>query len=234
MDGAGGDHRDLNRALQNANSVRPDRRLREGMTAGDLALYIYTSGTTGLPKAAKVTHVRAMIYMRAFWAGSKATAADRVYMVLPLYHSTGGLCGVGAALMAGGTLVLRKRFSAARFWEDVNAERITIFVYIGELCRYLVNQPERDGERGHKLRLAFGNGLRPEVWERFQARFAIPRILEFYGATEGNVSLVNFDSRPARSGASPLTSVTASTCAWFGSTPRRASPCAARRGLHRL
>ena len=61
--------------------------------------------------------------------------------------------------------------------------------------------PPHPRERAHRLRLAFGNGLRPEVWPDFPARFAIPRILEFYAATEGNVNLFNFDGKPARSAA---------------------------------
>ncbi|MBW3617545.1 MAG: long-chain-acyl-CoA synthetase [Proteobacteria bacterium] len=199
LDGAAGDA-DLQAALDNAPDRRPDPAIRAGMTAGDAAMYIYTSGTTGLPKAAKVTHVRAQMYLRSFAGALRATREDRVFVVLPLYHSTGGLVGVGAALMAGGAAVLRKRFSASSFWEDVEAEGATLFVYVGELCRYMVNQPERPVERAHKLRAAFGNGLRPEVWRRFQARFAIPEVLEFYGATEGNVSVVNFDGRPGSIG----------------------------------
>jgi fatty-acyl-CoA synthase len=133
----------------------------------------------------------------------RTTAEDRVFVVLPLYHSTGGLVGVGAAVSRGGCVVLRRKFSASTFWADVNAERATLFVYIGELCRYMVGQPPREGERSHRLRYAFGNGLRPDVWERFAARFAIPRVLEFYGATEGNVSLVNFDRKPGAIGRVP-------------------------------
>ena len=187
--------RPLEAALAAVPDSRPDPRHRAAITAGETALYIFTSGTTGLPKAAKVTHVRAQNYMRGFAGSTGATPRDRVFIVLPLYHSTGGLCGVGAALMSGGTAVIRRKFSASTFWADVNAEGATLFVYIGELCRYMVNQPEREGERTHKLRMAFGNGLRPEVWDRFQSRFAIPRILEFYGATEGNISIVNFDGQ---------------------------------------
>ena len=200
LDPPAGDHRDLAAALNQAAAERPERSVRRGATAGELMLYIYTSGTTGLPKAAKITHMKAQTYMRGFLGATAAGPADRVYIVLPLYHATGGLCAVGAALLSGGAAVVRKRFSAARFWEDVAAEGCTLFVYIGELCRYLVNQPERPAERAHKLRLAFGNGLRPEVWERFQARFAIPDILEFYGATEGNVSLLNLDGKPGSIG----------------------------------
>ena len=78
-----------------------------------------------------------------------------------------------------------------------------MFVYIGELCRYLINQPEHPLERKHRIREAFGNGLRPDVWEEMQPRFQIPFILEFYGATEGNVSMFNFDGHPGAIGRVP-------------------------------
>src|SRR5262249_21343724 len=112
-------------------------------------------------------------------------------------------CAVGVALMNGGALVLRRRFSATHFWSDVVDQGCTMFVYIGELCRYLVNQPENEIEQKHKLRLALGNGLRPEIWKIFQTRFRIPDILEFYGSTKGNVSLFNFDGKPGAVGRIP-------------------------------
>ncbi|MGH6955522.1 MAG: AMP-binding protein, partial [Caulobacteraceae bacterium] len=115
----------------------------------------------------------------------------------------GGLCAAGAALLNGGAAVIRKHFSASHFWGDIAAEGCTMFVYIGELCRYLTAQPEAEGERDHKLRLAFGNGLRPDVWEKLTDRFAVPRVLEFYGATEGNVSMFNFDGTPGAIGRAP-------------------------------
>ncbi|MGH6951399.1 MAG: long-chain-acyl-CoA synthetase, partial [Vitreimonas sp.] len=182
---------------------RPPRSRRAGIKARDVALYIFTSGTTGMPKAAKITHMRAQLYMRSFAGVTETTADDKLYCVLPLYHATGGLCGVGAALLNGGTLVLRRRFSATHFWDDVADHDCTVFVYIGELCRYLVNQPPHLKERAHHLRLAFGNGLRPEVWEEFQQRFGVGRILEFYGSTEGNVSMFNFDGKPGAIGRVP-------------------------------
>ncbi len=182
---------------------RPSRERRAGINASDVAMYIYTSGTTGMPKAAKITHMRAQLYMRAFAGATAATPADRLYNTLPLYHSTGGLCGVGAALLNGATLVLRRKFSATHFWDDVAEHDCTIFVYIGELCRYLVNQPWHQKERSHNLRLAFGNGLRPDVWSEFQERFGVQEILEFYGSTEGNVSMFNFDGEPGAIGRVP-------------------------------
>ncbi len=182
---------------------RPNPAKRAGLKSRDVALYIYTSGTTGLPKAAKITHMRAQLYMRSFAGATKLDAEDKLYCVLPLYHATGGLCGVGSALLNGGTLVLRRRFSASHFWPDVAEHGCTAFVYIGELCRYLVNQPSRPEETQQHLRLAFGNGLRPEVWEEFQSRFRVERILEFYGSTEGNVSMFNFDGKPGAIGRVP-------------------------------
>ena len=188
--------RDLDRSLKGVSALRPTRETaRLDITAKDTALYIYTSGTTGLPKAARVTHVRAQLYMRGFAGATMAGPQDRVFNPLPLHHSTGGLCAVGAALLNGGLLLVRRRFSATQFWQEVEAEGATVFAYVGELCRYLTNQPERADERRHTLRLAFGNGLRAEVWEAMARRFAIPRVLEFYGATEGNVSLINFDGK---------------------------------------
>ena len=197
------ERRGLDKPVRSGSSVRPARSARSGLTNRDTAMFIYTSGTTGMPKAAKVTHARARTYMRAFAGATAATDKDVTFNVLPLYHSTGGLVGVGPALLNGGRLVLRKRFSASSFWPDVKASGATLFVYIGELCRYLVNCPEHPEERSHKLRLAFGNGLRPDVWPDFRKRFSIPDILEFYGSTEGNVSVFNFDGRPGAIGRVP-------------------------------
>ncbi|MDR3510319.1 MAG: long-chain-acyl-CoA synthetase [Caulobacteraceae bacterium] len=200
---AAGGLRDLAKALRSCSALRPDRSVRNGLLAKETALYIYTSGTTGPPKAAKVTHVRAQLYMRGFAAATNAHQNDRVYVTLPLYHATGGLCAMGAALLTGGSVVLKTKFSASQFWGDVGAEACTMFVYIGELCRYLLNQPEQPGEKTHALRMAFGNGLRPEVWEAVKTRFAIPEILEFYGSTEGNVSMFNFDGKTGAIGRVP-------------------------------
>jgi len=188
--------RSLDTALKGVSSVRPDRAFRSALTAGTTALYIYTSGTTGLPKAAKIANTRAQLYMRAFAGLTKMRPDDRLYCVLPLYHATAGLCAMGAALLNGAGVVLKRRFSASQFWSDVRAEGITHLVYIGELCRYLVNSPPApnpEDETRHKVRMAFGNGMRPEVWDHFKSRFHIKEVMEFYGSTEGNVSLFNLD-----------------------------------------
>jgi fatty-acyl-CoA synthase len=169
----------------------------------DRALCIYTSGTTGLPKAANVSHFRLMQWSHWFAGLMDVQPADRMYDCLPLYHSVGGVVATGATLVGGGTVVLRERFSASGFWQDVVAERCTLFQYIGELCRYLLASPPQGEESQHALRLACGNGLRGDVWREFERRFRIPQILEYYAATEGNFSLYNCEGRPGAIGRIP-------------------------------
>jgi fatty-acyl-CoA synthase len=167
------------------------------------ALYIYTSGTTGLPKAAKVSHYRLMQWSHWFAGMMDTKPGDRMFNCLPLYHSVGGVVAMFAPLVNGGSVVVRPRFSASEFWRDVSAERCTLFQYIGELCRYLVNSPPQSAESEHHLRMACGNGLRPEVWAQFQDRFKIPRILEYYASTEGNFSLYNCEGHRGAIGRIP-------------------------------
>ncbi len=169
----------------------------------DRALYIYTSGTTGLPKAAKISHARIMQWSHWFAGMMNAQPTDRMYNCLPMYHSVGGVLAPGAVLVAGGALVIREKFSAKQFWNDVTSWDCTIFQYIGELCRYLLHAPPSANETSHRIRMACGNGLAPEVWEKFKERFSIPQILEFYAATEGGVSLFNVQGKPGAIGHIP-------------------------------
>jgi fatty-acyl-CoA synthase len=172
-------------------------------TISDRALYIYTSGTTGLPKAVNVSHFRLMQWSHWFAGMMDTRPDDRVYNCLPMYHSVGGVTAIGAVLVNGGSVVLRERFSASHFWADVADSKCTIFQYIGELCRYLVNSAPHPIEAQHQLRLACGNGLAADVWEEFQSRFKIPQILEFYAATEANFSLYNCEGRVGAIGRIP-------------------------------
>jgi fatty-acyl-CoA synthase len=176
---------------------------RRPLTIEDRALFIYTSGTTGLPKAANINHYRLMLASHAFAGVMDTQPTDRMYDCLPMYHTSGGVVATGAVLLNGGSVVLREKFSAHQFWDDVVRFDCTLVQYIGEMCRYLVNSPIHPKERLHKLRLACGNGLRPDVWSAFKERFRIPLILEFYGATEGNVTLFNFEGKEGSVGRIP-------------------------------
>jgi fatty-acyl-CoA synthase len=156
-----------------------------------------------LPKAAKVNHYRLLIWSLWFAGMMDSRPGDRMYNCLPMYHSVGGVVATGAVLVNGGSVVIRDKFSASRFWDDVVRWDCTLFQYIGELCRYLLRAPPNPGEHAHRLRLACGNGLRGDIWAQFKERFRIPRILEFYAATEGNVTLFNYEGKPGAIGRIP-------------------------------
>jgi len=186
--------RDLDAALAPVSAERPPASVRTGMQTSDNLFFIYTSGTTGNPKAAYFSHLKFLGAVAAYTVFCGITPRDRVYCVLPLYHTAGGVLAVGMALTNGAALILRDRFSASRFWDDCRSNGVTVFQYIGELCRYLLGVPESADDRRHDVRCAVGNGLRPDIWEEFQSRFGIRDIREFYGATEANFGLVNVDN----------------------------------------
>lgn len=176
---------------------------RPPLTINDGCLFIYTSGTTGMPKAANMNHYRVQLAMHGFSGVTGATKDDRMYDVLPMYHSNGGLGGIGAVLTVGGSCFIREKFSAREFWTEATKHKCTMFIYIGELCRYLLAAPPGPADRSHTIRMCFGNGLRPDVFEPFRQRFGIQQITEFYAATEGNITIFNFDSKAGAVGRIP-------------------------------
>jgi fatty-acyl-CoA synthase len=176
---------------------------RRPVTVNDLALLIYTSGTTGLPKAVNVSHYRVMLWTHWFAGMVDVKPRDRIFNCLPMYHSIGGVVALGAVLVNGGSAVIREKFSVTQFWDDVVRWNCTLVQYIGELCRYLLYSAPHPREREHKIRAFCGNGLRRDVWNDFKTRFQIPQILEFYAATESNVSIYNVEGKPGAIGRIP-------------------------------
>ena len=163
----------------------------------DNHLYIFTSGTTGLPKAAYFPRQRMVvggIYMGQVLG--QFTSDDTIYVSTPLFHSNPLAIGIGGTFAAGATLALVRKFSASRFWDEIRKYNATAFIYVGELLRYLLNQPPKPNDADNPVKKIIGNGLRPEIWMEFKNRFGIERIAEFYGTTEsfGQFSnLYNFD-----------------------------------------
>jgi citronellyl-CoA synthetase len=172
------------------------------ITAGETALYIFTSGTTGLPKAAIVLHRKILAAGLGMGRiGFQIKPEDRLYLCLPIYHITGmgpGFCGF---ISAGGSIFLRRGFSASKFWPEVQRYQTNCFVYVGELCRYLAVQPECPEEHNNPLQKMLGNGLRPDVWDDFKRRFDVARICEIYGSSEGNTSFMNLLNKDKTIGA---------------------------------
>jgi len=193
----------IDRAVDQYASHELREEERRAITIEDRALYIYTSGTTGLSKAANISHGRLMQW--SYWfAGMLGTRhTDRMYNCLPMYHASGGVQALGAVLVSGGSVVIRDRFSARLFWSDLIRWDCTLFQYIGELCRYLLHNEPGPHDTGHRIRAACGNGLKRDIWREFQDRFRIPRIFEFYAATEGSVSLFNAENEPGAIGRIP-------------------------------
>src|SRR5262245_28691998 len=184
--------------------VRPLDDLRPGQAAEpdipdirghDVFLYIYTSGTTGYPKPAIVRHLRFTMGGVSLSQMLGVEAGETIYAPLPLYHGESLFVGFAPAFRAGGAFASRRQFSARAFLDDVRRHEAVAFVYVGELCRYLLRQAPAPHDRDHRLRVAAGAGLRPDIWPAFQERFGIARIIEMYGATEGNVALQNLDGR---------------------------------------
>ena len=161
-------------------------------TLADVALYMYTSGTTGLPKASVITNRRFLLSSAlSYKAGIKCKENDCIYLCLPLYHGTGLFLGAGAAFSTGACMFIRRKFSGSNFLYEVREHRATCFIYIGELCRYLLNVPAQPDDHNTPLTRMMGNGLRPDVWHEFKNRFGVERIAEFYGSSEGNVAFIN-------------------------------------------
>ena len=160
--------------------------------AKDKAFYIFTSGTTGMPKASVMTHYRWLRALAGFGGlGMRLNSSDTLYCCLPLYHNNALTVALSSVLNSGATLALGKSFSASKFWDDIIRYDATAFVYIGEVCTYLLGQPEKDTDRKHRVRVIAGNGLRPAIWDDFTDRFGIDRVCEFYAASEGNTAFVN-------------------------------------------
>ncbi|MGE7963548.1 long-chain-acyl-CoA synthetase [Pseudomonas sp. NPDC089918] len=164
----------------------------------DPCFYIYTSGTTGLPKAGVFKHGRWMRSSASFGLiALDMQPQDVVYCTLPLYHATGLCVCWGSAISGASGFAIRRKFSASQFWSDVRKYRATTLGYVGELCRYLVDQPRSVDDSRHSVTKMIGNGLRPGAWSEFKTRFAIDHICELYAASDGNIgftNILNFDN----------------------------------------
>lgn len=194
----------LDQQLLSQSDDNPERSYRDQLVGESLLSLVFTSGTTGLPKAAKVSHMR-WLGTGEGWTNMFSFNQDDVfYCVLPLYHVAAGMSLFSQTLASGGTMVLRPRFSASRFWDEVRNYGVTVTQYSGEMCRYLLNQPPADNDRDHRLRVMSGAGLSPECWLSFQQRFGVEKMIEGYGGTEVNCNLVNVDNKVGSVGRIPF------------------------------
>ena len=197
------DWEDLAELAQNQPSNSPG--LSASIRPEDPCFYIYTSGTTGLPKAVIFNHGRFMKLIANFGlVAVRLQADDRLYVPLPFYHATAlGVCW-SSAIPNGAAIIMGRKFSASNFWDDIRKFEATSFGYVGEVCRYLLDQPEKANDRDHNIRIIVGNGIRPAIWKTFKKRFNIPKVMEFYASSEGNVAFSNLLNFDETCGISPL------------------------------
>ncbi|CDO92301.1 unnamed protein product [Kluyveromyces dobzhanskii CBS 2104] len=171
---------------ENYPTLRTDDSIRSPQTAKDFeaAMLIYTSGTTGLPKPAIMSWRKATIGCSLFGRIMRVTPGQTVFTAMPLYHSTAALLGVCAIFAHGGCVAISNKFSASTFWKQVCLTESTHIQYVGEVCRYLLNSPVSPYEKQHHVKIAYGNGLKQDIWKEFKERFNIGIIGEFYASTE--------------------------------------------------
>ncbi|KAL3865941.1 hypothetical protein ACJMK2_043286 [Sinanodonta woodiana] len=181
-------------AMERALPVPVYIKSRPKLTMTMPCCYIFTSGTTGLPKPAIITQSRA-IGISKFFQLCDFCENDIVYITTPLYHSAASGIAMMAVIDQGATMALRRKFSASHYWEDVRKYDVTVIQYIGELCRYLLAVPEHPDDGKSRVRAAIGNGLRVDIWEKFVKRFNVPKIYEYFGATEGTAAFMNLSNK---------------------------------------
>ena len=191
--------------LSKKHSVKPlPKTIQDSINFKDKLMYIYTSGTTGMPKAAVIKHARYILASRGLTSIIGVKQSDILYCPLPLYHSVGGMISLSGCMSSGISMVIRDKFSATHYFSDCIRYKVTVAQYIGELCRYLLATPPAPHDTRHHVRLMFGNGLRQDIWTQFTERFSIPHISEFYGSTEGNSNILNFDNTVGAVGFIPV------------------------------
>lgn len=189
---------ELKGAISRLEPKRPEDSYRSGVKGTFPMCLFYTSGTTGHPKACPFESQRAggLAGERVRTLGLEpGPNGDRWYVCMPLYHGTGCTTAV-SCMLSGVTLCIGKKFSSSRFWQDIRDSNSSAFVYVGETARYLLANPPSDLDRKHKVRVMFGNGMRPDVWHRFVERFGIETVAEFFNSTEGVFGLLNVSRGP--------------------------------------
>lgn len=184
-------------------TTEPPEELALNVKGDSPSILLYTSGTTGMPKGCAFTMARLYsgIFMRrAALQDTEGPNGDRWYCCMPLYHGTAAIC-MFVCMATGVGVALGRKFSVRNFWSDVRDSDSTVIVYVGETARYLLAAPPSPAtDRNHRVRCMYGNGLRPDVWDKFRERFGVPEVAEFFNSTEGIFGLFNYDRGPYLTG----------------------------------
>lgn len=168
------------------------------VSAPAIVALVFTSGTTGDPKAVICSQGRIAAIAAAQRDRRALTAEDVFYVAMPMFHSNALMAGVAPAVLTGGRIVLRRRFSASGFLPDVRRYGVTYFNYVGKALHYILATGERPDDHDNPLRIAFGNEANERDIAEFGRRFGCA-VIDSYGTSEGGMYVMRVPGAPAGS-----------------------------------
>ncbi len=200
VDGEGQDHQLTGRMqalaplLLQASDDNP--LYTESISSEAIFAYLYSPGSTGLRKAVPVSHQRSLIKAHLFGLLGYMDEDTVQYMSLPL-HYNGGFIGAYTAMIAtASAMVLKQEFSVHRFWDDIRASGANYLIAVGEMGRYLYNQPANADDADNPLEVIICNGMWGSIIDAFRQRFGLKHMIELYAKTEGVGNFVNYEEIP--------------------------------------
>jgi acyl-CoA synthetase (AMP-forming)/AMP-acid ligase II len=164
----------------------------------DIALLLHTSGTTSRPKQVPLTHANIMASAHTIADFYGLSATDVSYCAMPLFHVHGLVASVFSALLAGGSVVVPRRFTPRAFWRQTRQHAVTWFSAGPTLHQMILDRPDGGGSPA-ALRFArsCSSALSPALMERIEETFGVP-VLEAYGMTEASHQMASNPLPPAR------------------------------------